>query len=243
MTLPLTIADAAEIALKEIGCPASLEVIYEYILEKNLYQFNSPTAEHVLYTTLQRHLGGGTRIDARDEVRFRLDGGKMYSLTKTVETVQPPKSRSQRRIMRSAEKENFIQEVMSDRVGVFKEIWRLLLFAAQVGVKRDRRVPLQSVEPGKGIDQATFGNSASWPGILYLMNLTNEGGSEILSSHNESDERRVVVFQEFANGGLTIMEEFFKTRTVDLEGLLAFIELNQTEDDGGIGAANLDLTI
>jgi dnd system-associated protein 4 len=239
----LTIADAAETALRDIGRAATLEEIYAHILRGDLYQFNSPTPEHVLYTTLQRHLDGGTRIDAREEIRFRIDANKRYSLMKSEESPMIGKIRGPKRIMRSADKEEFIQEIMSERVGIFKEIWRLLLFAAQIGIKCDRRESLQSIESGKGIDQATFGNSASWPGILYLMNIAVEEGSEVLGSNTESDDRRIALFQEFANGGLAMMQEFFKDRTIDLEGVIAFIDRHQSTEAASVGLADLDLTI
>jgi dnd system-associated protein 4 len=232
MRPPQTIADAAEIAIREIGRAATLEEIFKHIQQADLYQFNTPTPEHVLYTTLQRHLEGGSRIDAREEIRFRIDTNKRYSLMTAVDAPATGKSRGPKRIMRS-----------SDRVGVFKEIWRLLLFAAQIGIKCDRRESLQSVESGKGIDQATFGNSSAWPGILYLMNIAVEEGSEILGSNADSDDRRVTLFQEFANGGLAVMEEFFKNRTIDLEGVIAFIDRYQSSESTSVGVADLDLTI
>lgn len=243
MRPPQTIADAAEIAIREIGRAATLEEIFKHIQQADLYQFNTPTPEHVLYTTLQRHLEGGSRIDAREEIRFRIDTNKRYSLMTAVDAPATGKSRGPKRIMRSSDKEEFIQEIMSDRVGVFKEIWRLLLFAAQIGIKCDRRESLQSVESGKGIDQATFGNSSAWPGILYLMNIAVEEGSEILGSNADSDDRRVTLFQEFANGGLAVMEEFFKNRTIDLEGVIAFIDRYQSSESTSVGVADLDLTI
>lgn len=243
MNPPRTIADAAEIAIREIGNAATLEEIFEHIQKANLYQFNTPTPEHVLYTTLQRHLDGGTRVDARDEIRFRIDTNKRYSLMTALEVHAQGKSRGPKRIMRSSDKEDFIQEIMSERVGVFKEIWRLLLFAAQIGIKCDRREALQSIESGKGIDQATFGNTGSWPGILYLMNIAVEEVSEVLGSNSDSDDRRIALFQEFANGGLAVMQEFFKNRAVDLEGVLALIDRYQSSATSAIGIADLDLTI
>lgn len=244
MKTPATIADAAEAALKQIGRSADLEDIFEHIVKHDLYSFNTPTPEHVLYTTLQRHLEGGIRVDASDEIRFRIDQSKKYSLINRVETImQPAKTRGPRRIMRSSDKEDLIQELMSDRIGIFREIWRLLLFAAQVGIKNSCRVPLQGVEAGKGIDQSTFGNSSSWPGILYLMSLAEEGGSEVLSGSSEADDKRIILFQEYANGGLGLLRDFFKERAIDLDGVLAFIEANQSAIGADIGPADLDLTI
>jgi dnd system-associated protein 4 len=132
---------------------------------------------------------------------------------------------------------------MSARIGIFREIWRLLLFSAQIGLKAKRREALRSVETGKGIDQATFGNSASWPGILYLMSLSETGDSGILASSPEGEDQRVQLFQEYANGGLGILREFFNQRTIDFDGLLAFIEIHQITTGIKKANADLDLTI
>lgn len=147
-----------------------------------------------------------------------------------------------KRILRASDKEELIEELLSSRIGIFREIWRLLLFSAQVGLKEGRREPLKAVDTGKGIDQSTFGNSSSWPGILYLMGLVDSGDSEIITSSSEGDELRVQLFQEYANGGLAIIKEFFEARTIDLDGVLSFIETHQVTASP-LAAPDLDLSI
>lgn len=239
-----TIADAAELAIKSLGGPATVDEIFQYIVSNDLYSFNTPTPEHVLYTTLSRNLEDSSRVDASGKSRFRIDLNGKYSLVATMEPERSTvRTKGPRRVMRASDKENFIQEILSENVGVFKEVWRVLLFAAQVGIKNGRRDPLLNTESGKGIDQSTFGNAASWPGILYLMNLSEEGGSDILGSGSDADDARVVLFQEYANGGLAILQDFFRDRTFNLDGFLAFVQMNQEAAPSEIGSADLDLTI
>ena len=145
-----------------------------------------------------------------------------------------------KRIQRASDKEEIIKALMSDQVGVFKEIWKLLLFAAQVGVKNNSRTPLKAVDPGKGIDQTTFGNCPAWPGVLYLMALAETQKSESLSGSQDAEDERVAVFQEYANGGLAILQDFFAGRPIDLDGLLAFIE---TQKEESAGRLDLDIMI
>jgi dnd system-associated protein 4 len=120
---------------------------------------------------------------------------------------------------------------VSGKVGVFREIWRLLLFAAQVGFRNGRREPLSSIDSGKGIDQSTFGNCPAWPGILYLIALVENGSSDVLSSAPDREEERIAAFQEYANGGLALLADFFKDRICDLDGLLAFIDTQISRSD------------
>lgn len=129
-----------------------------------------------------------------------------------------------KRIYRAKDKEEIIVALTANNLGVFREIWRLLLFAAQIGVANKRREPLTSIDSGKGIDQSTFGNCPSWPGVVYLIGIVETDGANILVSSADAEEKRLTAFQEYANGGLSILQDYFKDRVVDLDSLLAFIE-------------------
>lgn len=52
-----TIAYVAHQVLRALGSPASIDEIYAEILRLQLYQYNKPTPEHVLRTTIRRHTG------------------------------------------------------------------------------------------------------------------------------------------------------------------------------------------
>jgi dnd system-associated protein 4 len=243
MSANITIADAAETALKSLGKPSTAEEIHCEILRQQGYKFNTPDSVHVVETELKRYSEESSRADKRDTPRFRINSDKTF----TMATPEAPSSRrsqsvGMKRILRSSDKEDLIEELMSARIGIFREIWRLLLFSAQIGLKAKRREALRSVETGKGIDQATFGNSASWPGILYLMSLSETGDSGILASSPEGEDQRVQLFQEYANGGLTILKDFFSTRTLDLDGFLSFIEIHHAQPIE-LSAPDIDLAI
>jgi len=243
MSEDTTIANAAEAALRSLGRPASSQEIFAEIERLNLYKFNTPVPVHVLETTLKRHATESNRSDKRDTIFFKINPDNTYEMTASEKTSgRRNQSVGMKRILRAADKEDLIEELMGSGVGVFREIWRLLLFAAQVGQKANRREPLRSTETGKGIDQATFGNAGSWPGILYLMGLSEVGDSSVLAGTAESEEERVQIFQEYANGGLSIIREFFKSRTLDLDGILAFIEVHQGKNTE-LSEPDLDLSI
>ena len=145
-----------------------------------------------------------------------------------------------KRIHRASDKEEIIKSLMADQLGIFKEFWRLLLFAAQIGMKNGKREPLKSIDSGKGIDQSTFGNCPAWPGVLYLMSLVESESTNALSGSSEAEDQRISTFQEYANGGLSILQDFFSDRPLDLDGLLAFIETQSRES---AGRPDLELTI
>ena len=56
----------------------------------------------------------------------------------------------------------------------------------------------------------------------------------------DAEDGRVSAFEEYANGGLSILKDFFSDRPLDLDGLLAFIESQRGEC---AGRPDLELTI
>ena len=234
------IRDAAVEALQVLGKASAISEIYDEIVRQRLYVFNTPVPEHVLRTTIRRHTGNVERTDSSELVLFVMVEDEVYALN-TIGHGNPQKTGKPvgiKRIHRASDKEEIIELMTSDQLGVFKEIWRLILFAAHVGYRNSRREPLKAVDSGKGIDQSTFGNSPVWPGVMYLISLADSGTAETLSGAPESEERRIAAFQEYANGGLAVMREFFSSRPANLDGLIEFIETQR-----GSGGAPPDLNL
>src|SRR5689334_11111422 len=131
-----TIVEVAQKVLRDLGRAASLDEIYAEIIQKKLYEFNTPTPEHVLRTTVRRHTGNVERVDSSEEVLFEMVSEDVYGLNSGTRTTTRKRAGSgMKRIQRANDKEEIIKSLMSDQVGVFKEIWKLLLFAAQVGMR------------------------------------------------------------------------------------------------------------
>ena len=238
-----SILEAAKRALELIGEPSDIKKIHKIILQHGLYQFNTPVPEHVLDTTLKRHLADSPRKDQADPILFKMTEDSKYKLAGDAPQVYSlQKNQGTKRIMRDSNKEDLIQELMSEKIGVFKEIWRLLLFAAQIGVREGRKEPLESIEKGKGIDQSTFGNSSSWPGILYLMSLVEANDASLLSGDDEGERKRTQLFEQYANGGLAILKEHFEEHAASIDALLEFIDAHSFEPSKN-NISEIDLSI
>jgi dnd system-associated protein 4 len=143
-----------------------------------------------------------------------------------------------KRIHRATDKEELIKELAGDSTRIFGAIWKLLLFAAQIGVANQRREPLAAVDSGKGIDQSTFSNCSAWPGVVYLMALVESGHTRALTA--DAEEERIALFEQYANGGLSMLQEFFRDRSINLDGLLEFITAHTAKVSA---PPNLDLSI
>jgi dnd system-associated protein 4 len=133
-----------------------------------------------------------------------------------------------RRILRASDKEEgIVRQLTTGENAVFKEIWRLLMFAAAVGFKYKRSLDLKSSDSGKAIPQAYFANCPAWPGFLHLMALVAEESPEVLSGDEASDDLRVSIFEKYANGGLEILEKALEKRSYSLDALLEFISIEE----------------
>lgn len=222
MSEKTTITEAARLALEKLGRPATVSEIYEKILELRLYNFSTPAPEHVLRTQIRRATVGLDLPDGVKQKVFSLAGDEIYDLMK--DNSKKRFAVGIRRIHRDADKRRIIESLTSDGTPAFREIWRLLLFAATLGLKNGRRVPLANADSSETIRQELFGNSPAWPGILYLISLVETGGTDVLMATEESETQRLTAFEEYANGGLAVLEEHFKAGNCNLDSLLNFIQ-------------------
>jgi len=145
-----------------------------------------------------------------------------------------------RRIQRAQDKEHLVQTLTTGEDAPFKEIWRLLLFAAAVGQSRGRREPLKSVESGKAIPATIFSsNSNVWPGFQFLMALVEKDDAAILGGAELLENERLTLFEEYANGGLSLMQEELEKGSYALDAFLQFMPINPTTPAKGNGLDNV----
>ncbi|MBG1262554.1 DNA phosphorothioation-associated protein 4 [Nostoc commune] len=95
-----------------------------------------------------------------------------------------------------------------DTTGPFQTYVEVMVFAAALGVKYKKRVPLGETtkrEPSP-IPQENFA-SLGYDLIIKLLGITETKDINILSSREEQDEdKRTQIFEEYANGGLEILQ-------------------------------------
>jgi dnd system-associated protein 4 len=127
-----------------------------------------------------------------------------------------------RRIQRAVDKEDVIKALTTGDAPLFKEIWRLLFFAAAVGYHYNRRETLGNVDSGKAFP-ATYFSHPAWPGYEYLLALVCTGEPQSLSGNDENDDRRLTIFEEYTNGGLAVLREELEQRSYSLDALLQFV--------------------
>jgi len=111
-----------------------------------------------------------------------------------------------RRISYAKDKAEIIRRLQSgeDSTGPFALIAEVLVFAAALGLRRDTRVAL--VEPlAEPIRQSVF-DRQGYDTMMHLLALHADARPVSIADSDESVDARARAFEEFANGGLTILQ-------------------------------------
>lgn len=127
-----------------------------------------------------------------------------------------------RRIQRDVKHEDFIKSLTSGENAIFRDIWRVLLFAAAYGVHQGGRKPIQKAESNKAMPESYFG-TPGWRGFLYLIGFAENESSDHLRKDEDQENKLITAFEEYANFGLEEMQLKIpspSTALADLVGIL-----------------------
>ncbi|MBP0021655.1 MAG: DNA phosphorothioation-associated protein 4 [Cyanobacteria bacterium SBLK] len=147
------------------------------------------------------------------------------------------------RIRVARDKSEFVQSLVSgrDRDGMFQTYADLLVFAAMLGIKAEKRVPVEIVskEPAPvGLDIFI---SRGYDRAIKLVAIVQTGDPAILSAYNpHSEDERMTIFEEYANGGLEVLQEELRGAVDYTERLLLLLNAERFSED--IPTGEFDLT-
>lgn len=114
------------------------------------------------------------------------------------------------RIRVAKDKADLVKSLISTdgTTGPFQTFADVIAFAAALGAKHNRRVPLGEIskrEPSP-IRLETF-ISMGYDWLIKLLSITETANIKILSlSEEESEVKHTLIFEEYANGGLEILQ-------------------------------------
>jgi dnd system-associated protein 4 len=134
-----------------------------------------------------------------------------------------------RRIQRDIKHEEFIKSLTTGDKAIFRDIWKVLLFAAAYGVYLGGRRPLQKVEGNKSMPESYF-STGGWRGFLYLIGFIENASSDHLRRDEEEENKLITAFEEYANFGLEEMQNKVTTPSSalpDLVGILLDLSINR----------------
>jgi len=129
----------------------------------------------------------------------------------------------------------------NDTTGPFQTYADAIAFAAALGVKRKKRVVLQEVskkEPG-AIAQEIF-ISRGYDRLIKLLAIADKKDINIISPNDaEAEETRIAIFEEYANGGLEILQEELRGAVDYTERLLLIMIAERDQQSQPEGEFNL----
>ncbi len=213
----MTIAEAALEALIKEGRALSVEQIVNAIEKHKLYSFNSDDKVAIVREQMRRHtLISGKNIQY-SPIYFEMTPDSLFQ---PITTGGNPIG-TFRRVRRAKDKECIIEKLTGKGNTIFGEIWRLIFFAACVGIHAKRKEPITEYDSGKSIDFSYFSGAAAWPGFIHLLGLVEEEDPRILNPDQERMDRRIEIFESYANGGLAELRDAMESRDFSLDSLLS----------------------
>ncbi|BAU05100.1 DNA phosphorothioation-associated protein 4 [Fischerella thermalis CCMEE 5330] len=103
-----------------------------------------------------------------------------------------------------------------DTTGPFQTYVEVMVFAAALGAKHKKRVPLEGIAKDLSpLRQEYFSPSSAL--LINLLAITETKDIKILGDDDVADEQRIHIFEEYANGGLEILQN-------ELRGALDYSE-------------------
>lgn len=116
---------------------------------------------------------------------------------------------AENRIKVAKDKANLVKELKAsdNKNGFFQTYVDVMLFAAALGAKRRKRVPL--VEFARDLDpiRRDYFNNNKCELLINLLALSIIQNQNVLADDEKSDEQRIKIFEEYANGGLEILQQ------------------------------------
>ena len=136
-----------------------------------------------------------------------------------------------RRIQRDSGFEEIVRHFSSGEQPLFKEIWRLLLFAASLGYHLGEKRSIARSDTGKAMPESYFSNCPAWPGFLYLIGICETESAEILKSGDEPEELLIRAFEDYSTYGLSILSEASSRFDDPLDAVLDLITTHLNHRD------------
>ena len=142
------------------------------------------------------------------------------------------------RIKVAQDKAELVQKLLDTKgtTGAFQTYADVVAFAASLGAKYQKRVPFQEIsksEPAP-INLEVF-ISRGYDSLIKLIAVTETQDIKILSTHNiKAEEQRVLIFEEYANGGLEKLRDELRGAVDYRERLLLILSAERfKEEDTG----------
>ena len=111
--------------------------------------------------------------------------------------------------------------------GPFQTYADVMLFAAVLGAKQQRRVALMEISKNPSPINIEVFVSRGYDGVIKLLAFTTTQDLKSLSNEEESVNQRHQILEEYANGGLEILQSELRGNVDYTNGLLLMLKAGQ----------------
>ncbi len=94
-----------------------------------------------------------------------------------------------------------------DTTGVFQTYVEVMVFAAGLGAKRKKRVPLAGVSKDLEPIRLEYFENHKYDLVINLLAVSEVKEHNILADDEKLEEQRIKIFEEYANAGLEILQQ------------------------------------
>lgn len=117
-----------------------------------------------------------------------------------------------------------------DTTGPFQTYVEVMVFAAALGAKHKKRVPLEGVAKDLSpLRQDYF--TSSFALLINLLAITEIKDIKILGDDDIADEQRIHIFEEYANGGLETLQNELRGAVDYSERLLLILSVERDKQE------------
>lgn len=121
-------------------------------------------------------------------------------------------------------------EGTDDTTKPFQTYAEVLVFAAALGAKRDRREPFGEFSK-KDPDPIPYDVFRKYDKVVKLLAVAATKNPRILADNEEAEDSRIKIFEEYANAGLEIIDNELKGSVDHLERVLLFLSSERDDID------------
>ncbi|WP_414574728.1 DNA phosphorothioation-associated protein 4 [Anabaena sp. CCY 9402-a] len=118
-----------------------------------------------------------------------------------------------------------------DTTGPFQTYVEVMVFAAALGAKHKKKVPLEVIAKDLSPLRQEYFNS-SFAILINLLSVTEIKDIQVLDDNDIADEQRIHIFEEYANGGLEIIQNELRGAVDYSERLLLVLSSERFNNEG-----------
>lgn len=119
------------------------------------------------------------------------------------------------------------------KTGPFQTYADVILFAATLGSRRQKRIPLGEIsqrEPAPISLEVFISRGYDW--VIKLLAVAEVKNTDILNPTQEAAEnQRILIFEEYANGGLEILREELRGAVDYAERILLMLSVERNQEE------------